>query len=94
MGMRACRYRVTGRVQGVGFRAFTARAAAGLGIVGWCRNTDDGSVEGEAFGEAAALQAFLGKLRQGPISARVHDLTVERMDGADAPDTSAFLIRR
>ena len=78
----------------MGFRAFTARAAQSLRIAGWCRNTADGCVEGEAYGDEAALQAFLGKLRQGPLSSRVQDLVVERLDDAPAPSEREFRIRQ
>jgi len=58
---------VTGRVQGVGFRAYTIRHAQKLGVVGWCRNTRDGkSVEGVAQGETDTLTAFKAILRKGP----------------------------
>jgi acylphosphatase len=91
--MMACRYRVTGLVQGVGFRAFAARSARGLGVAGWCRNTRDGAVEGEAFGDEPAVLAFLGQLQRGPVPARVDELVVEPLEHIDNPGTS-FLIRR
>ena len=57
---------VRGRVQGVGFRDFTQRAASGLGLTGWARNLDDGSVEVYAVGPVDKLQEMSGKLRHGP----------------------------
>ncbi|PWR21188.1 acylphosphatase [Zavarzinia aquatilis] len=77
--MKTLRLRVTGRVQGVGFRHFTRDAAARLGLDGWVRNRLDGSVEAVARGDAAALDAFRAALRQGPPASRVDDI-VEVVD--------------
>jgi len=69
---RSCRrYRVTGRVQGVGFRAFVLRLAAACGVDGWVRNERDGSVGALAAGEAEALARFRAGLASGPPAARV-----------------------
>ena len=62
----ARRYLVRGRVQGVGFRYFVQREAVRLGLTGWVRNLDDGSVETHAQGSAAALDDFAGALHSGP----------------------------
>jgi acylphosphatase len=62
---------VSGRVQGVFFRASTAREAARLGVAGWARNLSDGRVEVLAEGEPAAVEALLAWLRKGPPLARV-----------------------
>ena len=59
-------YIVRGMVQGVGFRWFTQRVASELGVRGWVRNCDDGSVEVYANGSLDQLAAFSGRLRQGP----------------------------
>jgi len=69
--MRVVRYLVSGRVQGVGYRYFIARQAAGLGVAGWVRNLPDGRVEALAQGDEPALAAFEGRLWEGPPSARV-----------------------
>jgi acylphosphatase len=58
--------RVSGRVQGVGFRFFTRNTAEGLGITGWVSNTGDGAVEAEAQGGPKLLQDFIKDLRKGP----------------------------
>ena len=71
------RYRVTGEVQGVGFRWFTTEAARGLGIQGTVRNAADGSVEVLAAGPAEALDAFAEKLRAGPPGADVRGVEEE-----------------
>lgn len=74
---RATRYVVTGRVQGVGFRAFTVDAARAEGLVGWVRNRPDGAVEVQAEGDADALQRFEWRLWQGPPHGRVDDVASE-----------------
>lgn len=68
---RARRYRVTGRVQGVGFRAFVLRLAAACGVDGWVRNERDGSVSALVAGEPEALERFRAGLASGPPAARV-----------------------
>jgi acylphosphatase len=68
---------VRGRVQGVGFRAFAAREALRLGLVGWVRNAPDGTVAVLAQGPADAVDAFLAWLRRGPPSARVTRVEAE-----------------
>lgn len=63
--------RVYGRVQGVGFRAFTQRRAGQLGLSGWVRNEPDGSVRVVAEGPRSTLRQFLDYLHQGPGVGRV-----------------------
>jgi acylphosphatase len=65
------RYVVTGRVQGVGFRWFVEREAAELGIAGWVRNREDGSVEVMATGTPEQQRRLRSRLQQGPRAARV-----------------------
>lgn len=87
-GTRAVFVRIEGRVQGVGFRAFTADQAAALGIRGWVVNRDDGSVEAALQGPGAKLGELIGKLRSGPSSAEVDALDVRSTDRSrvgDAP---------
>jgi acylphosphatase len=69
--MTARRYRLEGRVQGVGFRAFTARLARSLGVRGAARNEPDGTVTVIAEGEEAALDRFRAGIERGPSLARV-----------------------
>lgn len=78
----AARLVVAGRVQGVGFRWFTQRAADALRLSGWVRNRRDGTVEAEVIGERAAVEACIGKLREGPPGSAVDRLDVE---WAEAP---------
>lgn len=73
MNARA-RFRVTGRVQGVGFRWWAEAQAQALGLAGFVRNEPDGAVSGEAAGPLEALAAFRDRLAQGPSAARVADL--------------------
>jgi acylphosphatase len=70
------RYEVEGAVQGVGFRYFVRRQAMRLGLAGWVRNKDDGSVEAEAVGSAERLEEFEVELRRGPAYASVRNLKV------------------
>jgi acylphosphatase len=82
--MRAVRIVVTGRVQGVGFRAFVLRVARETGLTGWVRNRPDGDVEAEAMGDEAALQRFVEAMRSGPIGAQVMHVAVQWSDAAPA----------
>jgi acylphosphatase len=84
--MRAVHVVVSGRVQGVGFRAFVLRRAAEHRLAGWVRNRPDGDVECEAHGLPDALERFVEALRAGPGSARVEHVAVEWFDAAEAPD--------
>lgn len=62
---------VSGKVQGVCYRAWTQEQANQLGLSGWVRNLPDGRVEWEAEGPQAGLQALLDASHQGPPSAQV-----------------------
>ena len=62
---------LTGRVQGVGYRAWTANRARQLGLVGWVRNRRDGAVEAVFKGEEAAMVRMLDECWRGPRSAAV-----------------------
>ena len=68
---------IRGRVQGVGFREFTRRRAAALGLSGWVRNLPDGRVEAEVEGERPAVEELLHALRSGPRLARVEAVDLE-----------------
>jgi len=71
--------RITGRVQGVGFRWWSRRHAEALGLVGWVMNGDDErSVELVAEGRPEALDELERRLRAGPDSARVEQVDVRR----------------
>jgi acylphosphatase len=76
---KTVRLRVTGRVQGVGYRLWVMRTAAHLGLRGWVRNRTDGSVEALVTGAADDVAAMIEACREGPPGARVADV-------AAAPD--------
>lgn len=79
--MKMCRhYRISGRVQGVFFRASTRERAAALGLAGWVRNLADGRVEAMACGESAQLDLLEQWLRRGPELAKVDSLEVTAED--------------
>ena len=67
---------VAGRVQGVGFRYTTIDQARRLGVRGWVRNESDGTVEAEAEGERAAVEALVRFLHRGPPGAWVQDVAL------------------
>lgn len=72
--------RITGRVQGVGFRHFTVRQAHSLGIRGWVRNASDGSVHALLQGTPNAIDSMLSMLHIGPRGARVTEVQHETVD--------------
>ena len=83
--MAAARFLVSGRVQGVYFRASTREQAQRLQLSGHARNLDDGRVEVLAFGAAQAIEALAQWLEDGPPAARV--AAVERFAHAgQCPD--------
>lgn len=82
---------ITGRVQGVSYRAWTRDEAERLGLGGWVRNCGDGSVEAMLEGPEPAVTGMIERLRDGPSVARVDDLRVTEADPEGAVD---FEIRR
>ncbi|HEX7700474.1 MAG TPA: acylphosphatase [Kofleriaceae bacterium] len=77
--MRRIRATISGRVQGVSYRAATVAKARHLGIVGWVKNRDDGGVELEAEGSASQIAALLAWCEQGPPAARVTNVAIEEL---------------
>jgi len=73
----AVEFRVTGRVQGVAFRAFVQRTARQLGLTGWVRNNPDGSVSGYAEGEQGLLVEFIKQVKIGNRWSNVRSLDQE-----------------
>lgn len=71
MAVKALHAFVSGRVQGVGYRAFTREWARRLGLKGFVRNLPDGRVEVYAEGEEESLKELLEKLLEGPFFAKV-----------------------
>ena len=90
--MNIKRYRVMGRVQGVGFRYFVWREAESLGLDGWVRNCADGTVEALARGSAHDLHRFQNRLEEGPRTSRVS--SVEVTDEPERDVSDGFEIRR
>jgi acylphosphatase len=86
----ARRFVVSGKVQGVGYRAFAQHAARGIGVTGWARNLASGEVEVHANGTSLQLDDFEARLRQGPRWGEVRAVTA-----AEAPVSadSGFQIR-
>jgi acylphosphatase len=84
-GVRSVRLRITGRVQGVGYRAWAMRQASALGLRGWVRNRLDGSVEALAIGDADGVVRMIAACQQGPFGARVSEVAVSEAedDGSD-----------
>lgn len=72
--------KITGQVQGVGFRYFVLQCANDLGLTGWVRNLWDGRVEVTAEGPHDNLNQLLIKLRRGPLSADVESIDYEFSD--------------
>jgi acylphosphatase len=82
--------RVTGRVQGVFFRAWAQDEARALGVRGWIRNCSDGSVEAQLEGPEEAVEELIDLMREGPPGAHVAHSEVEEVD---AEGLSGFDVR-
>jgi acylphosphatase len=82
--------RITGRVQGVFFRAWIRDEARAIGVSGWVRNCNDGSVEAHVEGETDGVEELIDLMREGPPGARVDDVQVET---ADPEGLSSFEVR-
>lgn len=88
---RSVLVRVSGRVQGVGFRDWTRREALSRGLSGWVRNLPSGDVEAVFSGDAAAVDAMLAACRNGPRFAHVERMAVV---GEAEPQAGGFTIVR
>ena len=75
--------KITGKVQGVGFRFFVQQQAQKLGINGWVSNKSNGDVEALAQGEKADLEQFIAKVKQGPSFSRVEDVSLNWVKEAE-----------
>ena len=80
--------RVSGRVQGVGFRWFTSMTAARLNLTGWVRNREDGDVEMEVQGDEGPVEDFVRAVSRGPRYAVVENM--ERHPLVPEPGEGSF----
>ena len=90
-GTRAIQARITGRVQGVAFRAWTRTEASNRGLRGWVRNDPDGAVTAVIAGPAEAVDDMMKALEHGPPAAVVRGVEITP---ADWPETEHFDILR
>jgi acylphosphatase len=90
IGLKARRFLISGRVQGVAFRYFTERVACSLNISGWVRNLYNGDVEALAQGTDESLEIFYSKMKDGPPAARVSNVQIA--DVPVDPDIKGFKI--
>ncbi|HIH21998.1 MAG TPA: acylphosphatase [Candidatus Diapherotrites archaeon] len=74
--MECLNARFFGKVQGIGFRGFAMQNALKLGLKGWVKNCEDGSVELEAFGKKEALEKLLKEVQEG-FAARIEQVEKE-----------------
>jgi acylphosphatase len=88
---RAARVKISGHVQGVYFRAWTRGEAQRLGLDGWVRNENDGSVAALIAGPRGDVDAMIALLHQGPPDAVVSQVTVEEADPAEV--AAGFSVR-
>jgi acylphosphatase len=77
---------ITGRVQGVGYRDWMVAQAATLGIAGWVRNRQEGSVEALVHGDAAAIEELLRRCQRGPHLAVVDAIVRQPGEVPSEPD--------
>jgi acylphosphatase len=84
--------KIIGRVQGVYYRAATVQQAGKLGLTGWVRNCEDGSVEAVAEGPPAKLDELIAWCREGPPGARVTQVQVRWQPAENS--FRGFTIRR
>lgn len=75
--------KITGRVQGVGFRYFVQKRAREFDIKGWVKNTPDGGVQVMAQGDEKDMETFLEHLKIGPSMARVVKLEKSKLPGLE-----------
>jgi acylphosphatase len=80
--VKILRLRLTGLVQGVGYRAFFEREARRLGLEGWVRNRYDRSVEAVLAGPADVVGEMIVVCRHGPQGSQVEDISVTEADAA------------
>lgn len=90
MPKRCLRCTISGKVQGVWYRANTKKQAVKLGITGWVRNLPDGRVEALICGDELALKAMQTWLAKGPAFAKVDQVSVEAVDETAPTDFKIY----
>jgi acylphosphatase len=90
--IRAALVKITGRVQGVGYRAWVQGEALDLGLTGWVRNENDGSVQALVVGTDGSVADILERFRKGPPGAIVR--SVEQHDTSLAEPPTDFRITK
>jgi acylphosphatase len=85
-GRKAVRVRLRGRVQGVSFRVWTRTEAERLGLSGWVRNEEDGSVTALIVGADGAVSTMLDRFWKGPTGASVSSVTSQDVDADQEPN--------
>lgn len=78
---KAIQVSISGRVQGVGFRAWTKSQARKKSLNGWVRNRSDGTVEAVFSGKAEAVDDMLAACHDGPLASRVKDVSSQPYSG-------------
>ncbi|ANP88726.1 acylphosphatase [Rhizobium leguminosarum] len=89
---KAVRVRISGKVQGVGFRYWTRDEAVRLGLTGWVRNEEDGAVVAVIAGPDTAITTMIERFRRGPLGASVSGVETEAAQLEKKP--SEFRISR
>jgi acylphosphatase len=83
--MKTVRLRITGRVQGVGYRLWAIETATSLGLRGWVRNRADGTVELAMTSTQQAIAAMIDACGHGPTGARVREVRVAEDEDDGSP---------
>lgn len=81
---------ISGRVQGVFYRAATSEKAQSRGLTGWVRNAPDGRVEAEVQGSPNAVDELIDECKSGPPMAKVEEIEVSDID--PEPDEQRFQV--
>ncbi|MER8482173.1 acylphosphatase [Mesorhizobium sp. M1322] len=85
-GRKAVRVRLSGRVQGVSFRVWTRTEAERLGLSGWVRNEEDGSVTALIVGAEGAVSTMMNRFWEGPTGASVSSVKSQDVDPGREPN--------
>lgn len=86
--------RIEGKVQNVGYRAWTRTSAMRLGVRGWIRNNADGNVSACFAGPREKVRELIEQCREGPSAAAVTAIVEKLASADDVGDTASFDVRR